>query len=328
MFLFNAGKKNDDDKNVNSFEMLKVFNKLLFRSASCSKIVCYSGWSLLGVYSTTQFKHLIPYMLKFVYGAAIVTSGITFSVWIIYSFVYEKDDDDIVIIESENEKYINFINKDYDLFIDIYKNNTECYFTNKDEEYIEHLKRVKNHESYELPYSYNEKMFFYYDFKNDEFHYYCNSDVSSKILNSVCRTYTITKKCINLFNDEEEIGYMKKEVQGIIDISFSNVEVEEVEENNEDSEIENSLSSTSNSMTSSEEKEESGGFVNIFYNKKNKNKDTPSKNKDAPSKNTEELKTNKYIYKGNIEEYNNIFIKKKDNPKNTSYEDYLKQCKK
>ena len=74
-------------------------------------------------------------------------------------------------------------------------------------------------------------------------------------------------------------------------------------------------------MTSSEEKEDSSGFVNIFYNKKNKNKESPSKNK-------EELKTNKYIYKGNIEEYNNIFLKKKDNPKNTSYEDYLKQCKK
>tara|TARA_Y100000389_G_scaffold191863_1_gene218657 strand:- start:836 stop:1789 length:954 start_codon:yes stop_codon:yes gene_type:complete len=317
MFLFNIVKKNDDDDNVSPFEMLKVFNKLLFRGASCRKIVCCSGWSILGVYSTTQLKYIIPYILKFVYGAAIVTGGVTISVWVISSFIYKKEDEDIVIVESENDKYINFINKDYDLFIDIFKNNTEYYFTNKNEKYIEDLKNVENHESYELPYSYNPKMIFYYDFKHEEFHYYCNSDVSSKILNSACRTYTITKKCINLFNDEEEIVYMKKEAQGIIDVSFSNVEVEE---NDEDSDAEKSISC--NSMTSSEEKEESGGFVNIFYNKKNKNKDSLSKNKE------EELKTNKYIYKGNIEEYNSIFLKKKDDPKNTSYEDYLKQCKK
>ena len=67
MFLFNVGKKNDDDKNVNSFEMLKLFNKLLFRGASCQKIVCCSGWSILGIYSTTQLKYIIPYILKFVY---------------------------------------------------------------------------------------------------------------------------------------------------------------------------------------------------------------------------------------------------------------------
>ena len=39
MFLFNVAKKNEDGS-VKSFEMLKLLNRIIFRGASCKKIVC------------------------------------------------------------------------------------------------------------------------------------------------------------------------------------------------------------------------------------------------------------------------------------------------
>ena len=316
MFLFNVAKKNEDE-NIKSFEMMKLLNKLIFRGASVKKVMYCGSWSLLGVYSTTQIKYLLPYLLKFFYGAIIITGGFSLSVCAVSYFIYKKDnDEDVVIIENENDKYINFINNDYERFIDIYKNKTEEYFTNTSKEFIDGLKLQENHETYELPYSYNPKLIFYYDPKNEEFQYYCQSDVSSKVLNSVCRTYTINNKCIQLFNDQEEIEYMRKEAEGVVDISFSNVESREQEDN-----LKTSASSVS-LASCSDEKEESNGFINIFYNKRQKN----SKKDNNVVK--EQHKTNKYVYKGTMDEYEKAFLKKSTKIKNTNYEDYLKKYSK
>ena len=314
MFLFNVAKKNEDGS-VKSFEMLKLLNRIIFRGASCKKIVCCSSWSLLGIYSTTQLKYIIPFVARFACGTAIIVSGISISAWLISYFVYDKEEEEMVIIETEHEKFLNFINNDYDLFIDIYKNKSEEYFTNESKSFISELKDVKNHENYELPYSYNPKMVFYYDDDSQSFHYYCQSDVPCKILNSVCRSYTIGKKCIQLFQDEEEIKYMKGEAVAIdnIDVSFSNVPSEAASSN--------SLNSTVSSTETDEKEEESNGFINIFYNKKSKNKQQKM-NKEP------ELSTNKFIYKGTLEEYSKIFVKTKTNAKETTYEEYLAQCSK
>ena len=305
MFLFNVVKK-DEDGNMKSFEFLKLLNRIIFRGVSCGKIVCYSGWSLLGVYSTTQLKYIIPFVSKLICGTAIVVGGLSLSTWIVSYFVYKQEEDEEVIIESEHEKYLNFINNDYDLFIDIYKNKSEKYFTNDTKTFVSDLKLAENHETYELPYSYNDKLIFYYDDDSQSFHYYCRSDVSCKILNSACRTYTIGKKCIQLFQDEEEINYMQGEASGSIDVSYANIETE-------------SMLSESNptSPSGESEEEESNGFVNIFYSKKSTRKE--KSNIVLPKK------TNKFLYKGSINEYERFFFKKKSNSKQTSYEEYCAQ---
>jgi len=308
MFLFNVVKKNEDGS-LKSFEMLKLLNRIIFRGVSCKKILCCSSWSLLGIYSITQLKYIIPFIARITCGTAIIVSGISISAWFISLFVYDKEEEEMAIIEKEYEKNLNFINNDYDLFINIYKNKSEEYFTNESKSFISELKEIKNHENYELPYSYNPKMIFYYDDDSQSFHYYCQSDVSCKVLNSVCRTYTIGKKCIQLFQDEEEINYMKGQAIAIdnIDVSFLNVPSEITSSN--------SINSTVSSTNADEKEEESNGFINVFYDKK-------SKIKQSKMNKNPELSTNKFIYKGTIEEYSKIFAKTKSN-KETSYGEYL-----
>ena len=308
MFLFNSSHKNEDG-NVKTFELLKILNNIVFRGTSCSKIMCYSGWSFLGMCCTTQLKYIIPVVAKFACGGAIIVSSISISVWIISLFIYdERETEETEFVETEHEKYLNFINNDYELFIDIYKNNKEDYFMNKSETFIDELKDINNHETYELPYSYNPTLMFYYDNDTKSFQYYCQSDVPCKILNSACRTYTIIKKCIQLFRDEEEIQYMKAEAFGAVDISCSNIS-EEIS------------SSNPLSKTEPEEEEESNGFINIFYNKQNNRKS--QKMKIIP-----QLDANKFVYKGTLDDYNTDFLKRKTSFKKTSYEEYLAQCAK
>ena len=302
MFLFSVAKK-DEDGNSKPVEILKRVNRFIFRRGT--KIACCSEWSLVGVYSATQFKYIIPIIARVFYGGAIIVAGISISSCLISYFVYKKDIeiDEDEIIETEQEKLANFINNDYDLFIDIYKNKTEDYFTNKSNKFIIGLKDVSNHEIYDLPHSYNDQLIFFYDNDSDRFHYYCKSDVSYKILNSVCRSYTIANKCIQLFQDEEEINYMQGEAINDADISFTTVSTDTDKEDDDESE------------------DESSGYINIFYNKNSKK--NKKKNKVVP-----QLKTNKFIYKGTLDEYEKIFInnKTKAKAKETSYEDYVAKC--
>ena len=64
----------------------------------------------------------------------------------------------MVIIEQNTKKFLNFINND-DLFIDIYKEQKKN-ILRKLKSFKSELKDVKNHENYELPYSYNPKRYF------------------------------------------------------------------------------------------------------------------------------------------------------------------------
>ena len=265
----------------------------------------------MGIYSTTQLKYIIPIISKILCGSVILVTGLSISTWVVSYFIYEKDDEEEEeIIESEHEKYLNFINKDYEIYIDIYKNKKHDYFSNKNKEFIDKLKIVENHETYELPYSYNPTIIFYYDSETDGFYYYCQSDVSCKILNSVCRTYTISNKCIQLFKDEEEIEYISEAIELLMSRFQTHM-------------LKSSMNYLISEPEQEEKEEESNGFINIFYNKKSK------KDKQSLKNNKKiELTTNKFVYRGTIDEYKKEFLKNKNNTKDTSYEEYLSQYSK
>ena len=254
---------------------------MMKRRISCQNMIRYSGWSLFSAYSVSQLNYLLPYLVNIACGVAVITGGVSLSVCVVACFVYKKEIVEDVLTDTDNDKYVSFINNDYERFIDIYKNNAENYFTTVSKKFVDDLRLKENHETYQLPYSYNPKIIFYYDSREEEFHYFCQSDVSSKILNSVCRTYAMNKKCIQLFNDEEEIEYMKRESQGIVDVSFSTVEPckDECEE-----EVE---------VKTSTDNDDSNEFVNIFYNKNQKQTNMETEDNE---------KTNKYVYKGTIVE--------------------------
>lgn len=319
MFLFNVAKK-DEDGSVKTFEFLKSLKRLLFRESSTrNKNISRSGWSLLCVCSIAQLNYITPVATRLACASAVILSGVSISALIVSIFIYnrkeEGGEEETEIIESEHEIFLNFINNDYDLFIDIYKNKTEDFFINESESFIGELKNVDKHKTYDLPYSYNPTLIFYYDDNSQSFHYYCQSDVSCKILNSVCRTYTIGNKCIQLFQDDEEIKYMKGVAAEERDISFSDTEIDDG----------NVDAASSNSATpivptnESEENEETNGFVNIFYSKKGKTR-TDKLNDE------QQYNTNKFFYKGSLDEYKKIFLKNKNDAKQTTYEEYLAQC--
>lgn len=312
MFFVNIAKVDKDDDNK-SHRILKAVNRFFFGGRSWGKIMCCSGWSLLGIYSSIQIKYIIPVITKLICGGVIIVGGMTISAWLISYFIYEKEEEDIEedIIETEQEKYMKFINNDYETFIDIYKEKKDDCFTNKTKQFIDELKEYENHEKYVLPYSYNPSIIFYYDGESQSFYYFCQSDVNGKILNSVCRTYTVTKKCIQLFQDDEEIKYMRKEAENCENHSEPDI-------SGNDLVLSSSVVSDDSLCLTDEKEEESGGFVNIFYKKK-KNAKRAKENKDEP------LKTNKFIYKGTLDEYDKIKQKSVAETKSTkraSYEEY------
>lgn len=312
MFFLNFAKKDKDDS-VKPHHFLKLLNLVILKGRSYSKIICCGGWwSLLAVYSTSYIKYIIPFITKLLCGGAIIIGGVSISTLLISYFIYQKEDDnnEEANVETEQEILFNFVNKDYKTFIDLYREKKEDKFTNKSKKIINGLKEYENHETYDLPYSYNPNIIFYYDSDSESFYYYCQSDVSSKILNSVCRTYTITKKCIQLFQDDEEIKYMRQEAE--------NEHVDEQDISSVDVSMSGSVISD-DSFTLTDEKEEgSNGFVNIFYNKRQKSK-TVKENKSEP------LKTNKFIYKGTLDEYKKKknMINAKNEIKPTSYQEYV-----
>jgi len=280
---------------------------IFFSGTRHKQLMYWSGWTIIGAYSTTKANHILPFLFRVVCGATVIAGGVGISMWVISFFIHTKTkvDNSIDAKESERDRYIQFINKDYEKFIDIYANETEDNFTNKSSDFLKELNKLENHETYDLPYSYNSKLIFFYDHDSEAFHYFCQSDVCYKILNSACRTYTISKKCIQLFNDEEEIEYVKSQVSGeSVDVSFSITEKDSKVQVEEDE---------------SEETEESEGFINIFYNKKDKYK--------HKTDNNVKTETNKFVYKGNIDVYEQLFYQKTAKPKETSYEEFLKLSK-
>tara|TARA_Y100000389_G_scaffold204619_1_gene258394 strand:- start:6326 stop:7021 length:696 start_codon:yes stop_codon:yes gene_type:complete len=230
-------------------------------------------------------------------------SGIGLSIIFVSLFVYKSNKEETPedeYIDTEYEKYLKFVNKDYDRFIGIYKNKQEAEFCTT-ESFLKELNIYEKHRHYDLPFNYNELLIFFYDYGEKKYYYYSKTNVDNKILNSICRSYVIDNNCINIFTDEEEIDYMKKEAK-IEDISLNNTNEEPKSETESNIEIKE---------TDTKE------YVNIFYNKNKKKVEKINKN----------YEVNKYIYKGTISDYNEKYKEKKVINTNISYSDYNNKFK-
>ena len=238
-------------------------------------------------------------MYKLVYILSILTSSTFISTFIVSKIITNKyllkkseETEEEEEEDAEYNKYMDFINNNYETFNKILNDDIiKKKYTNDNKKFIESLKNKENHYTNELPYSHNNKIIILYDDSVEGYLYYTKSDVNYKVLNAVCRNYVITKECINLFTDNEELTYIKN----------YNLE-ENLDENPDDIEEE--------TQDEDEDEEESNGFINIFYKKKNKRKLLKN------------VKQNKFIYKGNINEYKKIYKINDCNIKNISYDNY------
>lgn len=291
--------KKDDDKNVQYlFDSVKQY----FSRKTKHQKFALGGTMLFGGYSVNVIINRYAKEILWIAGASLGLIGsIGTSVWIVSYFLYNRQpDEESEEEESDYEKYITFINKDYDTFIEIYKSNTDNEYRTATKSEIGNLKNKENHQSFSLPYSYNPEMKFYYDDEADYYYYYSQTDVNSKILNSVCRSYTLMNKCIHLFKDDEEILYMKKEGdhcdEGVIKEKPSPVLHDVCTDNESDTEV------------------SPEGFVNIFYKKKNNRKDA--------IKSQSKQITNNFLYKGTLLEYEKEYSTK-PTEKSMSYKKYM-----
>lgn len=197
---------------------------------------------------------------------------------------YDSEDEEY----SEYEKYNEYINNYYEEFRTIFNDEKSLVnYKNTNKKFIKSLKEKDNHLTVDLPYSHNDKLIMFYDSDIPGYIYYTKTDVDYKILNSVCRNYVLTNKCINLFTDDEELEYIKK----THDLSLNDNVTDE--------------------KNIEEKEEEETGFISIFYSKK--------KNKKV----LKIIECNKFIYRGNLLEYEKIYNKDKNNVKEISYGSYI-----
>tara|TARA_B110000116_G_C16796391_1_gene567045 strand:- start:1141 stop:1980 length:840 start_codon:yes stop_codon:yes gene_type:complete len=238
----------------------------------------------------------INIMYKLIYIFSLITGGTFFSTFIVSKYITNKY---LLENKEENEeenteynKYIDFINNNYETFNKILNDELiKKKYTNDNKKIIESLKDKENHYKNELPYSHNDTIIIFYDNSIEGYLYYTKSDVNYKVLNAVCRNYVITKECINLFTDNEELKYIKNyDLKDNPDEDEIEIEAEQKEDEEENEEVSN-------------------GFVNIFYTKKKR-------------KLLKNVKQNKFIYKGNINEYEKIYKINNDDIKNISYNNY------
>lgn len=266
----------------NKEAILSYFNEKMTNLPSYSKTfqLIGVGYSLNVIYMNFDFICSILYGA--VLGATLTTSafGIGYvSIQTLYkaSEIYrslfndEDDDEDVSPIDE-------FLMKEYDVFESIYEEGQSKIqeYENMDSVYIESLKNEANHFTSDLPFEYNNKLIMYYDAKDEGFHYFTKScDIQYKILNSVCRSYVLENKCLNLFTDTLDL----KEVGAI-----------EEDQDEDYQEVSKDIC----------EEEENTMMNSLFYRKKSK----VDKEKEKPK---ETKSINKFMYKGNLQEYEKVF---------------------
>ena len=151
------------------------------------------------------------------------------------------------------------------------------------ETFIKKLCDTSNHFKNDLPFDYNKEIILFYNHDDKSYHYFTqHGDVNYNVLNSVCRSYILKYKCLNLFNDENDwkMIYQKKE---------------------EDKEEEE------------EEEEEAPKKINSLFYKK-----TKTTKKTKPETKT----INKFIYKGSLDEYDKLYKIDNHNQSNIDYETF------
>lgn len=224
----------------------------------------------------------------------------------------EDLEDERKIKEEFDYKYNEFLNDKYEELITILNDEILLKETYHNDEisFIEGLKNKENHYILELPYEKNNKVVMFYDYEEDAFLYYSTrSSYQYKVCNAICRNYVYDNSCVNLFVDEEEIQYLKSTQDCAINAECK--ETEEVGSNVNGSFDDLSNVNTEEDTSKQEEKK------SVFYTKKKQNNDKNNK--------LDNYVSNKFIYKGNMSDYNLMYNKTKaEKTNNMDYNEFKK----
>lgn len=240
-------------------------------------------------------------IINLLYVMLLISSGFGIGFVITAYFMKYKNIEEETREEYSQEiKYDLFLNNEYETMKEIFKNEEmmKNEYENSNEGFIKSLTDVSYHFESEIPLEYNNKVVMFYNKEEDAYHYYSkNGDINYKLLNSVCRSYVINYKCLNLFNDDEEIKYIKELIKE---------ETEEQDKNSyEDlSELSNKDEEDKKQEDEEEVEEKRGGLFYFGSNKKQEKK-----------KKVVEKRINKFIHKGNLIDYENKYKKKENNEK-------------
>lgn len=294
----------------------QYFKNITLRTPSFSEfntedLFIIGNTGLLGTLVLYHSQSIIFTLFKLLYVSSLYTIGVCGSC-VVVSFLLSKNElsedeikEDAEYHNSLSYKYGKFVNKHYDVFENIYNDETmlENEYTNENKDFLEGLKDKDKHCIFDIPIEKNSKLIMFYHFGDEAFHYYTqNSDVLYIVLNACCRDYVYKFNCLNLFEDEEEIEFIKSqnesksEIEDILD-SYENIS----EDENEDKK---------SSDTENEEKTKS---KSLFYNKNEK--------KEKKEKNEINKKINKFIRKGNLSDYE-LEFKEKLEKKQLNYNDF------
>lgn len=215
--------------------------------------------------------------------------------------------------EEFDFKYNEFLNDKYEEFITILNDEIllKETFHNDEKSFVEGLKKKENHYILNLPYEENSKVVMFYDYEEDAFLYYSTrSSYQYTVCNAICRNYVYDNSCVNLFVDEEEIQYLKSTQDCAIKAECK--ETEELGSN-----VNASFDDLSNVNTEEEEDTKQEEKKSVFYTKKKQNND---KNDELDN-----YVSNKFIYKGNLSDYDLMYNKTKaEKTNNVDYNEFKK----
>ena len=216
------------------------------------------------------------YLMSLISAIGGIGYGANLAVWWMYRNIPNLEDN----VSDEMNDYFQFIENDYDTIMDIYSNGTMKEYETTDANV---LMDMENHFKSPLPFDYNMEIIMMYSKEEEAFHYFTkNSNIQYKILNSVCRSYVVEHRCLHLFQDEADLTRFAS-----------------VFDDDDDSEQENE------EKEEKEDETKSASSFSLFYIKKTKKTEM----KKEPIK---EKKINKFIYKGNFQEYEHLFNHEKD----------------
>ena len=122
--MFCNNKKDDDGNMQHSFDTVKKY----FSKKSKHQNVAVGSAMLFGGYSINVIINRYAKEILWIAGASLGLIGsVGTSVWIVSQCLYNRKQHEIgeeETQETDYDKYITFVNKDYDTFIEIYKSNT------------------------------------------------------------------------------------------------------------------------------------------------------------------------------------------------------------
>lgn len=236
--------------------------------------IAYTGHFVFNHYDTLLYY---SYLLSLFMGTAYIGNVL----FIIIQNYIDKTRLSQIKEVPEVDEYQLFLEKDMDTMIHIYKDPLmkAQEYENTNFSFLKELKEVQHHYESVLPFNHNTQLTMYYNHGDESFHYFTkNSNIQYKVLNSVCRSYLLHIRCLNLFKDETDLDRI---------CPCNDDDFEKIEE--------------SSDSESEDEKEEYKTTRNsVFYVKKTR------KQKENKKQETKDKIIHKFIYKGNMEEYNKI----------------------